>query len=304
MLYLLNLLHLLNDQARKRFWSLTGWLLCLALAGGALAQQNPPSSASPPAQTTQSSKASPKPAAGKAQQAAPPAPGKKLPPKPGQLQLQTPGMMPAAPKPPVRKTPAQKKQVLVEAVEFRGNRRYPSNTLMARILTRPGDVYNVNDIERDFMALWNTGYFDDIRVVATNGKTGKIITFYVEEKKLVRSINYKGLSSVSQSDIMDRFQQEHVNLTIMSLYDPVVVKQAEVVIEAMLSEVGRPDATVSPREQVIPPDSVALTFVVVEGPKVKVGTIRFTGNTVFSADRLIRTMKYTKPYGLPPIFYI
>lgn len=213
-------------------------------------------------------------------------------------------MAPVPVKPPVRKVPGQKKQVIVEAIRFRGNRRILSSTLQARIFTRQGDVYNVNNIERDFMALWNTGYFDDIRAVADDGKYGKIITFYLEEKKLVRSIDYKGLSSVSQSDVMDRFQQEHVGLTIMSQYDPVVVKRAEVLVEEMLSEQGRQYATVRARTRDIPPDSVALTFVVVEGPKVKVGAIRFKGNTAFSDERLIRAMKYTKPYGLPPVFYI
>lgn len=212
--------------------------------------------------------------------------------------------MPATPKPPVRKGPGAKAQVLVEAVLFRGNRRIPSSTLYARIQTRQGSVYSVNAIERDFMALWNTGYFDDIRVVTDDGKHGKIITFFVEEKKLIRSIKYTGLSSVTESDVMDRLQQEHVGLTIMSQYDPVVVTRAQVIIEAMLSEVGRQYATVQHRTRDIPPDSVALTFLVKEGPKVKIGSINFKGNTAFSTNRLIRAMKYSKPYGLPPFFYI
>lgn len=154
------------------------------------------------------------------------------------------------------------------------------------------------------MALWNTHYFDDIRLVASDGKHGKIITFYVREKKLIRSIDYKGMSSISESDVMDRFREDKVGLSIMSMYDPVVVKRAEVVIEEMLSENGRQFATVRARTRDIPPDSVALTFVVVEGPKVKVGKIRFTGNTVFSNSQLIMAMKYSKPIGLPPWFWI
>ncbi len=178
---------------------------------------------------------------------------------------------------------------------------------MARIFTRPGSVYDVNDVERDFMALWNTGYFDDIRAVATDDpkvKNGRIITFYVLEKKLVRSIDYKGMSSVSVSDVMDRFRQEKVGLSVMSQYDPVSIKHAEVVLEEMLSENGRQLATVTARTRDIPPDSVALTFVVVEGPKVKLGKISFTGNTAFSKSRLIEAMKYSKPIGLPPWFWI
>ena len=302
---------------RPRSWlcGLSCILACLLLTGRLAAQQS--SSPNPPASTTQ--KAAKKKASqqapstgglqlenpGKAP-ASPQAPGQKKPapqPPAGQIQLQAPGIapVPTLPKP---GGPSAQKRTLIEAIIFRGNRRIPSSTLQARIFSHPGDVYNVNALERDFMALWNTHYFDDIRLIAADGKHGKILTFYVREKKLIRSIDYKGMSSVSESDVMDRFRQEKVGLSIMSMYDPVVVKRAEVVIEEMLSENGRQFATVRSRTRDIPPDSVALTFVVVEGPKVKVGKIRFKGNTVFSNSALVMAMKYSKPIGLPPWFWI
>jgi outer membrane protein insertion porin family len=284
-------------------------LLCLLALSSAPGQQTPPSSSSSQGQqpASQPSKQQAPPPKTNQPQNAPEAPAQKTQ-KPAahpKIQLQVPGLMPAPTLPVPQKAPTKaNKQVLVELVRFRGNRRIPRSTLQARIVTRSGSLYNVNQIERDFHALWNTGYFDDIRVVADDGKTGKIITFYLAEKKLVRSIAYKGLSSVSQSDVMDEFQKEHVGLTIMSLYDPVVVRHAEVVIQGMLSDVGRQYATARASTRDIPPDSVALTFIVKEGPKVKVGAIRFKGNTVFSDAKLISVMKYTKPYGLPPVFYI
>ncbi len=75
-------------------------------------------------------------------------------------------------------------------------------------------------------------------------------------------------------------------LSIQSQYDPVVVRRAEVVLQDMLSAHGKMFATVRHRTRNIPPNSVALTFIVVEGPKVKVGNVRFAGNHVFSAREL------------------
>ena len=193
---------------------------------------------------------------------------------------------------------------LITEIQFRGNRRIPASTLRARVFSRKGDVYDPNTLDRDFQSLWNTGFLDDIRAeVADAPNGGKIITFFVREKKLVRSIDYKGLSSVQQSDVLDRFREKKVGLTILSQYDPVVIKRAEVVLEELLSEHGRQFASVTARTRNIPPNSVALTFIVVEGPKVKVGSIRFTGNTVFPNLRLVRAMKYSKPFGVPPWFY-
>ncbi|MCL5005824.1 MAG: outer membrane protein assembly factor BamA [Acidobacteria bacterium] len=224
-----------------------------------------------------------------------------------QLQLETPQLKtPTAPKPqkPSKKVqPTKPKVPLIEAIEFRGNRRVPSSVLRARILSRPGEVYNINSLERDFMALWNTGYFDDIRLEVENGKTGKIVIFYVREKKLIRAISYKGLSTISESDVMEAFQKRKIGLTIDSQYDPVVIKRAEVVLHDMLAAHGRQFATVRHRTRNIPPNSVALTFIITEGPKVKVGNIRFQGNTVFSNNTLVRQMKLSRPAGVPPWFY-
>ena len=173
-------------------------------------------------------------------------PASKAPEKPEPLQLSTPQLStpqlttpeapaPAKPGAKAQAQPAKPKQALVEAVEFRGNRRIPSSRLESTIFTRPGDVYNVNSLERDFMALWNSGYFDDIRLEVQDGKTGKIVIFFVREKKLVRAITYKGLHSVEQSDVLQAFQKQKVGLTMDSQYDPVVIKRAEVVLKDLLS---------------------------------------------------------------------
>jgi len=236
------------------------------------------------------------PAQGAAQKPAPqPPPGE----TPQKLQLETPKE--AAPAPEAAKTPAG--PPTIEEIIFRGNRRIVASTLRARIFSHKGDVYDENALERDLHALWNTGFFDDIRVESSDGQTGKIVTFYVREKKLVRSIDYKGLSTVQQSDVLDEFKKRKVGLSIQSQYDPVVIKRAEVVLQEMLSAHGKMFATVRHRTRNIPPNSVALTFIVVEGPKVKVGNVRFQGNHVFSARRLERAMKYSRPVGAPPWFY-
>jgi outer membrane protein insertion porin family len=247
--------------------------------------------------------------------AAPPPEEKKD--EPLQLQLETPKAeplpqfreLPGAPAAPGRqaeKAPAAPEQTqpdVIEDIIFRGNRRIPAATLRARVFSHKGNLYDENALERDFMALWNTGFLDDIRCEVIDGEKGKIVTFYVREKKLVRSIEYKGLSTVQQSDVLDEFKKKKVGLSIQSQFDPVVVKRAQVVLEEMLAIHGRQFARVRARTRNIPPNSVALTFIVSEGPKVKIGEIRFDGNTVFSDKTLVRAMKYSRPSGAPPWFY-
>src|ERR1039457_3387947 len=79
---------------------------------------------------------------------------------------------------------------VIEAFEFRGAKRVPQDTLKALIISKPGDVYNEDTLRRDFMILWNTGRFDDIRLEAEPGRLGLIVRFVVTERRVIRSIEY------------------------------------------------------------------------------------------------------------------
>ncbi|HEY7680660.1 MAG TPA: POTRA domain-containing protein, partial [Terriglobia bacterium] len=48
--------------------------------------------------------------------------------------------------------------LIIEKIEFIGNRRIPRDTLRSRIFSREGDVLNQEALHRDFLALWNTQY--------------------------------------------------------------------------------------------------------------------------------------------------
>ena len=176
--------------------------------------------------------------------------------------------------------------------------------MKARIFTHPGDVYDPGGLERDFNSLWNTGYFEDIRFEREQTAKGWRIHVYVKEKPTIREINYTGLSSVSTSDVLDRFKERKVGLSVESQYDPTRIKKAEVAIRELLAEHGRQFATIRSEVRPIPPAAVGITFVVKEGPKVKVGRIRFSGNRNINARTLRAAMKNLKPIGIPHSIFL
>ena len=127
------------------------------------------------------------------------------------------------------------------------------------------------------MALWNTGRFDDIRLETEPGRTGLIVRFVLTERRVIRSINTRASSRVTVSEILDRFKERKVGLSVESQYDPNKVQRAAVVLKEFLAERGRQYATVDPQIEQIPPSSLEVTFNVNEGPKVKVGNIDIDG---------------------------
>ncbi len=200
---------------------------------------------------------------------------------------------------PAAEAPPQAFEDVIEAIEFRGVRRVPQDTLRAMIFTKRGDKLDDDSIHRDFMALWNTGRFDDIRVEREAGKTGWILRFNMAERRVIRSIKYDGNKSVTNSEILDRFKERKVGLSVESQYDPNKVQRARNVLQEYLAERGRQFATVEPELRQVPPSSLEVIFRVNEGPKVKVGEISFSGNEVFKPLIVRRAMKNLRPVGIP-----
>ena len=198
--------------------------------------------------------------------------------------------------------PAQQ-QAIVERVDFVGNRRIRTDTLRARIFTRPNDPYNEEALRRDFQALWNTQFFEEIRLEVEDSRdhpNAKIIVFYVKERPIIRRIEYKGAKSVTESEILERFKDRKVGLSVESQFDPTRIKKAEVVLRELLGERGRQFAVVKPTyERIAATNAVKLIFVVEEGPKVKVGKIHIQGNKAFSERRIVRAMRHSRPYAIP-----
>jgi outer membrane protein insertion porin family len=200
--------------------------------------------------------------------------------------------------------PVFAQQDLIVGITVHGNRRIPADTVRARIFTKVGDVYDTAALERDFNALWNAGYFEDIRFEREQTAKGWILHIYLKERPTIREINYTGLNAVSTSDVLDRFKDRKVGLSVENQYDPTKIKKAEVTLKQLLAEHGRQYATIRTEVRPIPPNAVALTFVVKEGPKVKVGRIRFRGNKHVNDRTLRAAMKNLKPIGIPHSIFL
>ena len=193
---------------------------------------------------------------------------------------------------------------VISEISVTGNRRIPADTIKARVFTKPGDIYDATALERDFNSVWNTGYFEDLKILREQTPKGWRIIFQVKEKPTIREILYLGASSVSNSDILDRFKQDKVGLVVESQYDPTRLKKAEVSIRNLLAEHGRQFATIRTEVRQIPPAAVGITFVVKEGPKVKVGKIKFEGNKAIKSRVLRAAMKNLKPIGIPHSIFL
>src|SRR4029434_3881996 len=147
---------------------------------------------------------------------------------------------------------AQQPQRLVESVDVTGNRRLRKDDILYWVQTRPGDAYNVDQVERDYQAILALGFFDKTatRVLTETGPRGGVnIIFEVKELPIIRDLTFEGLSSVAESDILKAFRERRVGVSKESIYDPVKVRNAMRVIKELLAAGGHANATVEERTE-------------------------------------------------------
>jgi outer membrane protein insertion porin family len=138
---------------------------------------------------------------------------------------------------------------VIERIELMGNRRIESDRLRARISTRSGDPYSVEAVRRDVRTLWHTQWFDDVRSEVEDSPhrpNGKIVLFIVRERPIIDRIEYKGITSITESDILIAFKDERVGLSVGSWFDRAKLKHAVIVISELLAAHGHQFATVKP----------------------------------------------------------
>src|SRR5690349_15229154 len=212
--------------------------------------------------------------------------------------LVTPGRVIAQQTQPPPQPPQQ--QRIVENVHIIGNRRLRQHGILYCIPTRPGGPSSEEPAQRHYPALLSLSFFDKTgtRVLTENGPRGGVnIIFAVKELPIIRDVTFEGLHSVAESDVLKAFREKRVGVSKENAYDPVKVQNAKRVIRELLAEHGHPNATVDERTEEVSATSLALTFVVHEGDRVRVVDIEFEGNEVFSDGQLRGAMKYVNEAG-------
>ncbi len=191
---------------------------------------------------------------------------------------------------------------IIKEIRILGTRRVPSDTVRFHMLSQKNTQLDPNLLRRDFKAVWATGFFDDMKIELEEEDDGIIVLFWVKEKPLIREIKYEGLKSATLSEVLDKLKERKVGLGVETPFEPAKIRKAIEVLQDLLAMKGRQYATIRYEATDVPPNSKQIVFLIDEGPKVKVKSIRFHGNTVFSEAQLRSAMKYTKEAGLFSFF--
>jgi len=170
---------------------------------------------------------------------------------------------------------------MISTIGPNGNVRIDSGAISRKIKNKAGDFYNPESLREDLKAIFKMGYFEDVRIEVEESEKGKIVTFEVTEKPIIRSVEYTGLDAFSEEEI-----SEVVNLGTNTILNPSKVNNGVEAIKALYKSKGYYNTTVT--AQISYPDTgyAELRYIVEEGDKIYIKEIKFIGNKAFESDEL------------------
>ena len=186
---------------------------------------------------------------------------------------------------------------VIERIEIANNQFLQRETLLFYVSTKPGDPYDERKLRQDFMRLWETGFLDDLRIEAVDGPRGKVVTFFVTERRRIQIVDYRGSKELTQSTIDDELKKRDSQVKMDSFYDPAKARKVEAIIKEMLAAKGYPFGSVKHEAKNVGASGQQLSFVIDQGLKSKVHEIVFDGNQVYGDDKLRGRMKKIKQPG-------
>ena len=190
----------------------------------------------------------------------------------------------------------------IEEIQIVGNRRIPESTIRYYIQSKEELVYDEQQALRDYHNLLNTNFFADAKVKRMEGENGVVLIFELVERPLIRAVEYEGMKSFKESDVLESFRNMRVALSVDSTFDPAKLPKARRAIKMLLDQNGRPLGRVEVQTERITGTSEKIIFKIDEGPKVRIGNIAFDGNTVYSDSELSKALLLTKERGLLSLF--
>jgi len=211
------------------------------------------------------------------------------PPSPPPIPTPPPGSSNPTPAP----TPPAPAETIV-GIRVVGYQTVSPDTISHYLGVKVGDPYDPEKIRANFQALWDVGLLENVRIDAERSGAGVTLVVTIEERPTVKEVEFTGNKKVSTSQIKDQLREAKVDVKAgapLSLRDIARTRSA---IADMYQAQGFRSASVDYRIEDLSRTEKKVVFLIDEGEKVKITSIRFTGNAHVSSRALRNAMHKTK----------
>jgi len=91
----------------------------------------------------------------------------------------------------------------ITAIVVQGNENISKDLIISQIASNLGDVFSKENIEKDMKAVYDLGYFKDVRIKLESFRDGYKVVFVVVENLPIKEISIKGNTIVSEEEMRE-----------------------------------------------------------------------------------------------------
>ena len=189
-------------------------------------------------------------------------------------------------------SPAPSGPRIVEIVT-KGGKTVTAETIAFYLGVKVGDPFHPEILQRNFGRLWDSGLFEDLSLEKEDVPGGvKIVAVFVE-RPTVADLEFRGNKKLTSSQLKDKLKEGKAEIKIGSPISFREVSKAKSVLGEAYKAEGFRSVSIETRIETVAENTRRIVFLIDEGDKLKIESIRFTGNTVFGQQTLRNAMKKT-----------
>jgi len=167
---------------------------------------------------------------------------------------------------------------IITEIQIQGNELVATSTILSAINTHLGDKYNITKIDNDLKAIYNLGYFEDIKIEVKKGDEGLTLLFIIKEKSSISEIEFAGMKELNKEDL-----KKEVTLKIGV---PISQKDLYESIDKMTNLAKDNGFYFVKIDYKIEDKGKRVIFLIDEGKKIKIKEVNLSGNKAFSTFKL------------------
>jgi outer membrane protein insertion porin family len=205
---------------------------------------------------------------------------------------------PAAPTPAPSPAPsagvaaAPKEKIL--GIRVVGYQTVSPDTIAHYLGVKVGDPYDPDRIRENFQTLWDVGLLENVSIEAESSAGGITLIVTIEERPTIKEVDFTGNKKFSNTQLKDHLKEAKLEIRVGAPLSLREIAKVRASIADYYSENGYRSATVDFRIEDVSRTEKKIVFVIDEGDKIKIASIKFEGNHVFSQQTLRNGMSKTK----------
>ncbi len=174
---------------------------------------------------------------------------------------------------------------IIKKIEIKGNHRISAAAIRGSIRVKEGDPYDPQLVSLDVDAIWSLGFFDNIEVETAEVDGGIKLVFLVTERSVIDEIQFLGNKKIKTKKLKKLIEIKEGDYLKHYLLKLDEDKIKELYIKKCFNRVR-----VHAESKVVDGKTIVI-FRIDEGPKTRIASIEFTGNTGLKRRKLLKQME-------------